>query len=685
MKLKHIIIVLSAVTFVWACAPKPGVTPGPSQMSSEDELFARAERLFESESYDEALALYDEYSIRYSDKPLAAAALMKIGIIRALKKDYEGARAAFRNILATYPSSLFAPDAKVAELFSYYQQNRYEDVIRLAPDTLSTIDSRSHIFRVYALVGDTYMAQGSPVDAIDYYARAQEFAAGQELEANGEKFREAIAQLDSADVAILIKHPDESLPMDYLLFQLGLNYAIEEKYNDALTILNEFTEKYPEHENIILARSLIDEIKKNAYFQRYTIGCLLPLSGPYQTFGLRALQSIELAQSQFSGQSGNPPLNIIFKDTGGDPDKTIEALEELYHDQVAAILGPIVTSEVAAREAQEMGIPIITLTQKDNIPEIGDKVFRNFITPKMQVQSLVSFSVESLGLLRFAILYPEETYGTTFMNLFWDQLLESGSQVVAVESYKPDQADFSDAIKKLVGLYHEIPEDLASEDLESGDLESGDLESWDLDSGDLDSRGEEDFPADQEPEDAETAEPAVDDTRKIGSRGEILEEEPQAIVDFDAIFIPDSPGKAGQIVPQLAYYDIKDVYILGTNLWHSDSLIKIASQYVQGAVMPDGFFAGSPSPRVQKFVKEFEETYQETPDFIEAIVYDSAMILFNAVSRSQVRYRSEIRDELLNLDNFPGVTGLTRFDENGDADKKLYLLRVKGRRFVELE
>jgi len=660
MKLKFSIILLSAVALIWACAPKPVSTPGPYQVTGEDALFARAEKLYESESYDEALGLYDEYSKRFSDKPLAAAALMKIGIIRAIKQDYEGARTAFRSILSAFPSSSFVPDAMVEELFTYYQQERYQDVIQLAPDILKNMDSRPHIFRVYALVGDAYMAQGAPVDAIDYYARAQEFATGPELEAIGEKFKEAIAQLDSEDVAILIKHPDESLPMDFLLFQLGLNYAMEEKYDDALTILNQFIEKYPQHENRNLAQSLIDEIKKNAFFQRYTIGCLLPLSGPYQTFGLRALRGIELAQAQFSSQSGNPPLNIIIKDTGGDPDKTITVLEELYREKVAAIIGPIVTSEIAARKAQEMGIPIITLTQKDNIAEIGDKVFRNFITPKMQVQALTSFSVESLGLRRFAILYPEETYGITFMNLFWDQLLEAGGQVVAVESYKPDQTDFSDSIKKLAGLYYEIPEDLKPEK-------------------------EEDLTADKEPEDRETSEQAAGETRKKGSRGEVEEEKPQAIVDFDAIFIPDSPGKAGQIVPQLAYYDIKDVYILGTNLWHSDTLIKIASQYVQGAIMPDGFFADSPSPRVQKFVKEFEETYQEAPDFIEAIVYDTAMILFNVVSREQVRYRSEIRDELLNLDNFPGVTGLTRFDEKGDAQKKLYLLRVQGKKFVELE
>ncbi len=659
MKFKYAIILLSAVLFIWACAPKPVIRPAPDQVTSEDEFFSRAEQLYESESYDEALALYDEYFRRFPDKPLAAAALMKIGIIRALKENYEEARSAFRNIISAYPTSPFVPDAMVEELRTYYQQGRYQVVIELAPDMLKTIDSWTHIFRIYALIGDIYMTQGAPVDALDYYARAWEFASGPELEAIAEKFKEAIAQLDSADVAILIQHPDESLPMDYLLFQLGLNYALEEKYGDALMILNQFIEKYPAHENRILAESLIDEIKKNAFFKRYTIGCLLPLSGPYQSFGQRALQGLELAQAQFSSQSSNPPLNIIIKDTGADPDKTITALEELYRDQVAAIIGPIVTSEIAAREAQQMGIPIITLTQKDNIPEIGDKVFRNFITPKMQVQTLTSFTVESLGLYRFAILYPDETYGTTFMNLFWDQLLESGGQVVAVESYKPDQTDFSDSIKKLVGLFYEIPEDLKPVEEELAD--------------------------DQELEDAETSGQAEDQTQVPGARGGAKEDEPEPIVDFDAVFIPDSPGKAGQIVPQLAYHDIKDVYILGTNLWHSDSLIKIADQYVQGAVMPDGFFAASPSPRVQKFVKDFEETYQETPDFIEAIVYDTAMILFNVVSREQIRYRSEIRDELLNLDAFPGVTGLTRFDENGDAQKKLYLLRVKGKKFVELE
>jgi len=655
MKIKERILFFAVMVSICACAAKSGLPPESVPTERGDALFTSAEDLFGAGSYDEALGLYDEYLRQHGQGPLAAAALMKIGYIHALTGDYEKARAAYRRISSDYPTSSFVQDALVEELSTYYQQGRYRDLIQFAPETLQRIDSNLHIFKTYALIGDAYMALGAPIDAIDFYARAQDFASDLEQEAIKGKLKEAIAQLDTADVAILVDHPDENLPMDFLLYQLGLNYALEEKYDQALSILAEFMNRYPASENRILAESLIDEIKKNAVFNRNTVGVLLPLSGSYMAFGQRALKGIELALGQFSSQSNNPPINIIVKDTQADPDKTLMAMEELQQEQVAAILGPIVTSEIAAREAQKMGIPIITFTQKDNIPEIGDKVFRNFITPKMQVQAIASFAVETLGLHRYAILYPDETYGITFMNLFWDELLQLGGKVVGVEAYQPPNTDFTDPIKKLIGLYYEIPEDLKPQNGLTGSRDEGDA-----------------------------AKPVEDKTRKaVAEKSQT--EEPQPIVDFDAVFIPDSPGKAGLIVPQLAYFDIKDVYLLGTNLWHSDSLIKIADQYVQGAIMPDGFFDESDSPIVQQFVRAFEETYQEKPDFIEAVVYDSAMMLFYAVSRPHVRYRNEIRDELLSLDNFPGVTGATSFDANGEVRKKMHLLRIKGKQFVELK
>jgi branched-chain amino acid transport system substrate-binding protein len=658
MKACRIIILFYFLLVFSACVQKPPFTTEPAPIGVEDELFTAAEKMFEFQDYPQSLEAYRAYVDQYPDRPLAPAALMKIGKINSILGNYVEARRAYNRLISEYPRSSFNPDARVEILFTLYQEGAYSAVIEQASDVLRSLDSAPHIFRTYALVGDAYLALGSPADAFKYYVEARQISSDLEQEAITKKIKASIAQLDSATIIELLKSWKINLPRDYLMFQLGLNYAMEEKYDDALVAFEEFINQYPEHENAALAKDLIKQIQENALFNRYTIGCLLPLSGPYQAVGLRALKGLELALERFSVQSSGPQMNIIVKDSRGDPDQTRLAMQELIDEKVAAIIGPIVTAEVAAAEAQANGIPIITLTQKDNVTSIGDYVFRNFITPEMQVKTLTDYVTTSLGLNRFAILYPDETYGITFMNLFWDQLLENGGKIVGVEAYNPQHTDFADPIKKLVGLYYDIPDDLK--------------EAAQLSMEEDGSQGDEDALLDQDITNQDPDQKTDD-------------EEPEAMVDFDAIFIPDSPRTAGLIIPQLAFYDVKDIYLLGTNLWHSDLLIEMAGQYVQGAIMPDGFFAESAEPAVQDFVQIFEETYQEKPGFIEAVVYDSAMIIFGVLNKPDLRFKSELKNELLNMTDFSGITGPIYFDENGEAQKQLYLLRIKGRRFVELE
>ncbi len=658
MKTNRIIIIFYLLLVLSACVQKPPVTTEPAPIGVEDELFTAAEKMFEFQDYPQSLETYRAYVNQYPDRPLAPAALMKIGKINSILGNYVESRRAYNRVISEYPRSSFNPDARVEILFTLYQEGAYSAVIEQASDVLRSLYSAPHIFRTYAMVGDAYLALGSPANAFKYYVEAQQMASELEQEAITQKIKTSIAQLDSATILELLKSREIYLSREYLMFQLGLNYAMEEKYDDALAAFEKFINQYPDHENAALAEDLIQQIKESALFNRYTVGCLLPLSGPYQAFGSRALKGLELALERFSVHSSGPQMNIVVKDSHGDPDQTRLAMQELINEKVAAIIGPIVTAEVAAAEAQANGIPIITLTQKDNITSIGDYVFRNFITPEMQVKTLTDFTINTLGLKRFAILYPDETYGITFMNLFWDRLLENGGKIVGVEAYNPQHTDFADPIKKLIGLYYDIPEDL--KEVEQLHWEEG--------------------------ENQRDAGSPFDQDNPYGNQKQKTEdEEPEAIVDFDAIFIPDSPRTAGLIIPQLAFYDVKDIYLLGTNVWHSDTLIKMAAKYVQGAIMPDGFFAESSAPAVQDFVQIFEETYQEKPGFIEAVVYDSAMMIFSVLNKPELRFKSELKNELLNMAGFSGISGPIYFDENGEAQKQLYLLRIKGRKFVELE
>jgi len=658
MKPIKIVLFLTIAFFLVACA----IAPVPEKVAPGHQLFSQAEKMLQEKSYENALALFREYHEKFPDAPLSDAALMKMGSIHSILGDFEQARSIYQRLIEKYPDSHFVSDAWLEILVTYYNQGEYGNVIEQTPHFLKQKPSRVHVLKVYVLLGDTYKAMGSPKDAVNNYIMALRKSKDMEKDSIVKKLKDAVWELEPEDISTLFNQVEDDVLKGYLMFQLGLNYAEEERYDEALKILTAFTEKFPEHDHMQQAKSLIASINKMSVYSRYTIGCLLPLSGAYKTYGNGALRGIQLAFNQFNAGNPQPSIKIIVKDTESDSVKAAVAVKELFEENVAAIIGPVVTSASAAREAQNHGIPIITLTQKDNIPEIGEYVFRNFITPGMQVKALVSYAVEELGLKSYAILYPDEKYGKTFMNLFWDEIIAHKGKVVGVESYRPDGTDFADPIKKLVGLYYEVPEELKNIDETANENKTDEIAKENIVETLL-------SPLDEESENWDLKE----------------NEGPEAVVDFDAVFIPDAPKKSGLIIPQLAFYDVKDTYLFGTNLWHSDSLIDMTFKHAQGAIMPDGFFAESRSENVKQFVDSYNEIFHQKPGFIEAVAYDTALILFQMVSRPDVRFRSVLKNKLKGLEGFQGVTGLTSFDNNGDAIKNLYLLQIRGQRFVELE
>jgi len=228
-----------------------------------------------------------------------------------------------------------------------------------------------------------------------------------------------------------------------------------------------------------------------------------------------------------------------------------------------------------------------------------------------------------------------------------DAVTANGGKVVGAESYAKDETNFGDPIKKITGMYYKAPSDLRAL---------------------YDSQRKK-----------KKRKPKKKTLRK---QREVYYE---PIIDFDAVFIPDDPNRSAALVPQLAYYDVDNIQLLGTNFWHSDRFIRIARNYVQDAIMADVFFTDSTSPYVAEFVKEFKKIYGEKPGFIEAIAYDTTMILLELVSRQDITYKSTLRSELLKLQNYQGVTGLTSFKSDGNADKKLYILQIQDDKFVELE
>jgi len=151
-----------------------------------------------------------------------------------------------------------------------------------------------------------------------------------------------------------------------------------------------------------------------------------------------------------------------------------------------------------------------------------------------------------------------------------------------------------------------------------------------------------------------------------------------------ALFIPDSVSRINLILPQLVYHDARGFTLLGTNLWHEDSLLKETRRYNRNTVICDGYFSGSANPESAWFDKAFKELYQESPGFLEAIAYDTAQILFRAANADDVNSGKQLKEVLQGNFVFDGATGRTQFDETGTPQKELFLITVKDDQFVEI-
>jgi len=170
------IAIITAVIFLWSCVPKTIY----EKFDPAAQLFSRAEKMLQEKSYEKALVFFNEYLNRFPDRPMAGAALMNTGAIHMALGNNDRARNVYKRLIAEYPESYFIPDARIKVMVTYYNQGEYKKVIEQAADFIKYAVSRAHILRTYVLAGDTYVALGSPKDAVNYYTMAYAKAQGSE-------------------------------------------------------------------------------------------------------------------------------------------------------------------------------------------------------------------------------------------------------------------------------------------------------------------------------------------------------------------------------------------------------------------------------------------------------------------------------------------------------------------------
>jgi len=389
-----------------------------------------------------------------------------------------------------------------------------------------------------------------------------------------------------------------------------------------------------------------------------TVGVVLPLSGTFAGFGEQCLRGILLAAGAFGSEASG--VRVLVRDSGGTPEGAAAAVEQLADDRrVSAIIGPLLASEAegGAVAADRARVPLLALTGRDSVASSRPYVFRVGREPRGEIQVLVDHAIRKAGLGRFAILYPDDRYGRGARDLFWEEVEASGGRVVGVESYEPGATDFAKQLRDMVGFK------LLSEEEKEALEERDDMLAQ----------------ARRLPDEEALA--LREEAKAMLGPGE---EPLPPIVGFDALFLPDSYEQVTLIAPQLAFNEIGGVRLLGSSGWNHPDLVRIGRHHVDGAIFTETFHSDSEVPYVASFTEAFGEAFGAAPGSLAALSYDAANLVLVQLARG-LHSRDSLRQALLDVRAYPGVSGVTSMRSDGTAQKRPYLLGVSKRKIQALD
>jgi branched-chain amino acid transport system substrate-binding protein len=422
-----------------ACAElAPLIPPAPPSgvQRTDESVYQEAEASYRRQAYRQALAQYGEYLKRYPQGQHATEARLRQAELLGVMGDWQGSLRHYQNLLARQPEPDLAQKARYGIGRAYFKLGQYQQAAQVL-DSLTAGDlPRSLWFSTQALLSEIALKQGQVSQA---FARLR--LAAQDLPAGDQEwFQDLKTRVVEAATRPELEHlanlyPDNPLSAA-LLLRLAKLAQESGRPEEADKWVSTLKERFPNTPEAAAADRLLTGNKLR-------VGCLLPLSGQLSNLGFRVQRGMVMAVQ-------GTAVELVFKDTHSEPEGVPALVQDLARERVMAILGPLTSAaaQSAAATAQAAGVPLIALSQKEGLNQIGNLIFQAFLTPRQQVRALVHRAL-GLGFKRYAVLYPDSNYGRTFQQLFQEELGAQGGELVAQEFYAPGTQDFAPVLTTL--------------------------------------------------------------------------------------------------------------------------------------------------------------------------------------------------------------------------------------------
>jgi branched-chain amino acid transport system substrate-binding protein len=630
---------LIATLFLFGCSAvqkrQAAVSP-PSAAQS----FSIADQDFKKGNYRKAIERADKIQLQYAGTDIVDRCMNLKGQSHLKLKEYDRALMNFNALLNLETSSNLEPFAHVGAATSLFRLERYEDAIKQATIGLANNPGANEALALHRIRLACHEFVSAPMvhaESLSYLAQNTD---------NSEEKSRYLARLKSFVVnglsedqlITLGSRNRDPLLKTFCAFRIGEIKFASGSFESAKSYLSEVVQSPLAMDVHPAASNMLQQIESRQSVAPFTIGTVLPLTGKHAVIGEKTLRGLKMGLGLVGG--GNSDFKLAIMDSESNPELARKGVERLMiEDNVIAVVGDLSskTSELAAQKSNEIGIPIIGLSQKSNLPQIGEFVFQNSLTSKNIVATLVYTAMEKYGMKRFAIIYPNDPYGIEFTNLFWEEVKLRGGQIVAAQTYSSTEKDFAGPVARVANTFY-----LEDRQAEYTYL----LNDW-------------------------YKSQKVISTR-ISPPTDLLP--PQ--IDFDAIFIPDSVKAMGQISSMLTFNNVSDIKLLGTNIWNQTNLVERGGKLIDGALFVDGASSVDSGFQNSSFAREYQKIFDETPGVFELQGYDTGRLLRTLVERG-ARTRLDLRNALASTKNFAGGFGVIDVNAQREFSRPMAVLTVE--------
>jgi len=147
------------------------------------------------------------------------------------------------------------------------------------------------------------------------------------------------------------------------------------------------------------------------------------------------------------------------------------------------------------------------------------------------------------------------------------------------------------------------------------------------------------------------------------------------------VFLSSHYVEAASVLRQAKQLGLKAQFVADAALF-SPEILKLAGTAAEGLIVTNPEWdPQSKQSGVRTFVTEFQHAYHDTPDVYAASGYDLTRLLAQAM-REKGLSSEQIRQGLLGLKGFQGVTGRIVFDEFGEVQGHYTVYQVRDGAFV---